>query len=86
MPLDFRAVSTVLADAYQSRWKWNPPCISKIRFATSDRRVTRIKRLPETIRSNKVFLDAVLEVLENLVLGPSGERDSAHIRLKPDFP
>jgi len=48
--------------------------------------VTRIERLPETIGSNKVFLDAVLKVLENLVFGPSGERDAAQIRLQPYFP
>ena len=48
--------------------------------------MTRIGRFPETIWSNDVPLNAVLEVLEKLVLGPSGERDAAHICLKSDFP
>jgi len=48
--------------------------------------VIRIERLPETIWSDKVILDVVLEVFENLVLGPGGEYDATHICLKPDFP
>jgi hypothetical protein len=85
IPSGFGVISTVLVYAYQSWWKRNPPCISKIRPATSDRRMIRIERLPETIRSNKMFLNAALKVLENLVLGSSGECDGTHIRFTPDF-